>query len=440
MSQAFEYNNQTKGLIRLTMACNERCPFCNVPMEDYERLTPSEDEIDAQLQLFIETGERTLTISGGEPTLLRKRLLSLIRKARLGGISFVELQSNAILIDEGYARSLRDAGLTSAFISLLSETPELHDELAGLKGAFERCVNGIQALLAQGIAVTLNPVLARQSQARLVEYIHFVHRMFPAIQTISLSAVQPHGRARENIELLPDYAQLAALVPAAIATAKSYGIKLVNPYCGLPVCIGWSAQAESCVEVIERQSRMQQKPNIQNRGNKSKRGPCHWCVYRTACGGAWHAYWEHRAGSGIKAPVEMVPPWVSVVDSGYQQVRIAGDLAGLEGLPASDAPSVWVVLSALEAAQIPRLMRMRFSDIVWRFDPTGMALNLSAFRESIRTMKKLHRRLLLWDRRLHVLCDARKGTLEDQKTLLQLCDTLHVNVKIAASLPPEMCY
>ena len=36
-----EDSHRTKGLLRLTMACNERCPFCNVPAEDYARPTPS---------------------------------------------------------------------------------------------------------------------------------------------------------------------------------------------------------------------------------------------------------------------------------------------------------------------------------------------------------------------------------------------------------------
>ena len=30
-----EESHLTKGLVRLTMVCNERCPFCNVPAEDF---------------------------------------------------------------------------------------------------------------------------------------------------------------------------------------------------------------------------------------------------------------------------------------------------------------------------------------------------------------------------------------------------------------------
>ena len=140
MNPNAEDSHRTKGLLRLTMACNERCPFCNVPMEDYKKLTPPQEEIDKQLEAFFDSGEQTLTISGGEPTLLRKKLLAVIRKARANGVPYIELQSNAVLIDETYAQELREAGLTSAFISLLSEQPEIHDHLAGLTGAFDQCI------------------------------------------------------------------------------------------------------------------------------------------------------------------------------------------------------------------------------------------------------------------------------------------------------------
>ena len=117
-----EDNHRTKGLVRLTMACNERCPFCNVPAEDYPKLTPPEAEIAEQLQTFLDTGAQTLTISGGEPTLLRRRLLALVADARAGGIRSIELQTNAVLITPDYASALYTAGLTSAFVSCLLYT------------------------------------------------------------------------------------------------------------------------------------------------------------------------------------------------------------------------------------------------------------------------------------------------------------------------------
>ncbi|MBK6810203.1 MAG: radical SAM protein [Sandaracinaceae bacterium] len=102
------------------MACNERCVFCNVPVEDFRPVTPSLAALAAELDAFIASGEQTLTISGGEPTLLRERLLDVVARARAAGVPFVELQTNAVLLDDDYAQALARAGVTSAFVSFLS--------------------------------------------------------------------------------------------------------------------------------------------------------------------------------------------------------------------------------------------------------------------------------------------------------------------------------
>ena len=189
-----EDSHATKGLIRLTMACNEQCPFCNVPQEDYTPVTEAEAKIIEELDRFIARGDKTITISGGEPTLLRRRLIRTVKRARAGGISFVEVQTNAVLLDSTYASELASAGVTSAFVSLLSHVPQHHDTLAGLEGAFPKCIAGIDALLDAGIRVTLNPVTARITQDVVADFVRFVGERFPRIKSISMSVVQPHGQ------------------------------------------------------------------------------------------------------------------------------------------------------------------------------------------------------------------------------------------------------
>ena len=65
----------------------------------------------------------------------------------------------------------------------------------GLEGAFGRCLAGIDALLDAGVRVALNPVTAACTQARVADYVDFVAARLPRVRSISLSAVQPHGRA-----------------------------------------------------------------------------------------------------------------------------------------------------------------------------------------------------------------------------------------------------
>lgn len=342
-----EQSHTTKGLLRLTMACNEKCPFCNVPAEDYPKLNPPLDEVFQELQTFIDRGDQTLTISGGEPTLNRKRLIPLLQRAKAGGIRFIELQTNAILITPEYAQALADEGVTSAFVSLLSHDPQLHDHLAGLQGAFDRCLSGIDNFLDSGIRVALNPVTASTTQEHLGAYVEFVAHRFPRVRSISLSAVQPHGRGAHNLDLMPDYARLRDSVQAAQQVAARHNIELLNPYCGLPLCIGWENKLAFSVEAIEAQT-PPSAHGVDNHGNKRHGEACRDCGLRARCGGAWHAYWDVRNGSGLTPPWEVQAPWAEPNDR--QEIVDARDRPVGQALVESGPPmrpTRWLWVNAL---------------------------------------------------------------------------------------------
>lgn len=392
-----EESHRTKGLLRLTMACNERCPFCNVPAEDYPRPTPSEEDQNTELEDFIASGERTLTISGGEPTLLRRRLLGVIRRARAGGVPFVELQTNAVLIDEGYAAALAEAGLTSAFVSLLSHEAEHHDALAGLPGAFGRCLRGIDALIAAGVRVALNPVTARQTQALLPDYLRFVAARLPGVRSVSLSAVQPHGRARLHLEaLLPDYDVLRDVVPLAQRVAAAAGIELLNPYCGLPLCVGWAADMGRSVEAIEAEGGgWRPLPGLENAGDKVQGPPCRGCALRTRCGGAWRAVWTERSGAGLSPPLRRIAPWEPGAEAapGQHVVRSAGrpSAAALAELRAAVQPTVWLEAGALAEDDLPALLRSGCTDLALRLQAAEVEAAGPALAETLRVFHRLLR-------------------------------------------------
>jgi MoaA/NifB/PqqE/SkfB family radical SAM enzyme len=398
MDPSAETSHRTKGLLRLTMACNERCPFCNVPAEDYRPATPPQATIDADLDAFVASGERTLTISGGEPTLLRRRLLDLVAAARARGVPLVELQTNAVLLDPDYAGALADAGLTSAFVSLLSDQAPLHDHLAGLDGAFERCLAGIDALLDAGVRVTLNPVVARTTHDRVAAYVRFVADRLPRVRSISLSAVQPHGRAGRGQAaeaLLPDYAVLAEQVPQAQAAAAVAGIELLNPYCGLPLCVGWADDPDRSVEAIEAEGGgWRPLPGIENQGDKAHGAPCRRCAWRTRCGGAWRAYWSLRGGAGIAPPATLALPWDG--PPGPAQATIAapgGPVASTwPALRAARAPTVLLHTDRLARGDALRLLQSGCTDLAVTLDPAGLLRPDHAARAATaRTLQQVRR-------------------------------------------------
>ena len=355
------------------------------------------DELEALIDSFIAAGEKTLTISGGEPTLYKRKLINLVKRAQAGGIHLIEVQTNATLIDDDYAMQMRDAGVTSAFVSLLSHKPALHDELAGMDDAFDLCIRGIDALLKYDIRVALNPVTATQTQELVGDYVDFIAERFPEIRSISLSAVQPHGRAARNLDLLPDYGVLTRTLPEAIERAKRQNIELLNPYCGLPLCIGWKDDLEHCVEVFEAESGGFNTPGLQNLGNKSQKEPCSLCFLRTRCGGAWHAYWDIREGSGIEPPRKIHFPWSSdfehsELDSGLVLSREGTNPFALKSLREKKLPNVWLWCRTLQRNGIRELLNTPCTDIALDTTPSAFL----ADKESLKAIRQLARDVAGW--------------------------------------------
>lgn len=391
-----EDHHRTKGLLRLTMACHERCAFCNVPVEQHSDEATPAAELDRTLRSFAESGQRTVTISGGEPTLLRRRLIETIAAARARGMAFVELQTNAVRIDQPYAEALRDAGLTSAFVPLLSHRPATHDALMGRAGALRDGLAGSDALAAAGVRITVNVVITEATQREVPEMVDFVADRLPMVRSVSLSSVQPHGRAAAEPQLLPDYAVLGDAVREALRRAKRHRIELLNPYCGLPLCVGWEQDQERCVEAIEsaelRGAGFGDVPGVDNRGDKRHGPPCRGCAVRTRCGGAWHAYWAIRGSSGIAPPAERVEPWDRTAATAPEQTVVVhqGALTGavLAALDEATTPTVWLDTDRLDDGDGHRLGRAGCSDLSLRLEPPRRIEDPTPSRELARIAER----------------------------------------------------
>lgn len=82
--------------------------------------------------------------------LLRSDAMELISYARSKNLA-ISLTTNGLLLDEEKVKELKKAGLTVMFVSLDSADAQTHDNLRGVKGCFEKAVNGIKLAQAAGI-------------------------------------------------------------------------------------------------------------------------------------------------------------------------------------------------------------------------------------------------------------------------------------------------
>jgi len=134
----------------LTHRCNLRCKMCGQWGESGVTKDLGADAIRQEFSLEQMTAlvddlarfRPSVTLFGGEP-LLYPHCLDLIRHIKAKGMHCLMITNGAML--DKYAQDLVEAGLDELNVSL-DGGKDLHDEIRGLPGLFERIENGLQAV------------------------------------------------------------------------------------------------------------------------------------------------------------------------------------------------------------------------------------------------------------------------------------------------------
>ena len=170
--------------VSVTDRCNFRCVYC-MPKEvfgrGYQFLAKKElltfEEIERIVRIFADLGVCKIRLTGGEP-LVRSELENLIEKiAAIDNIKDISLTTNAVLLSEKRARSLRSAGLGRVNISLDALDDETFKAINDVGVPVRKVLHGIEAASAAGFdSVKVNMVVKRgmneDSVVPMARYFH----------------------------------------------------------------------------------------------------------------------------------------------------------------------------------------------------------------------------------------------------------------------------
>ncbi len=181
-----------------TRQCNLRCKHC------YANATPyrSSDELTLEekyevLRQLDEAGVAAISFSGGEP-LISKDFWDIAKKASELGF-FVSVATNGTLISEKVAQRLKEIGVRYVEVSIDSADPDKHDEFRGVKGAWQRSINGIKNAKRAGISVGIATTVTKMNYKYLPEIIKLA-RDLEVDRVIAFNFI-PTGRGKEIIEM-----------------------------------------------------------------------------------------------------------------------------------------------------------------------------------------------------------------------------------------------
>ena len=144
----------------LTKACNLVCKHCraeaiNKPLSD--ELTTQEGK--AILDDIVSFSKPIIILTGGEP-LMREDILDLAAYGTERGLRMV-LATNGTLLDDNWVKELKKVGIKRVSVSIDGASAESHDNFRGVSGAFDKTLEGIEALKRGGLDFQINTTVTK---------------------------------------------------------------------------------------------------------------------------------------------------------------------------------------------------------------------------------------------------------------------------------------
>ena len=223
--------------IAVTYRCNLRCIFCYAGC-GCTCISKDGGEMSTKQVLRVldivanEARVPSVSLTGGEP-LLRSDLEKIVQGAVKRRMR-VNLITNGSLVDETRAKSMADAGLFSAQVSVEGPVPSVHDALTRVEGSFERTLRGIQHLVSVGISTHINTTICRGNKDHLEGIVDLAARL--ELPRVTMNFVIPTGTAAaEGEDQWIFYSELPPLLRDLKAYARRKGVQFIwyapTPYC-----------------------------------------------------------------------------------------------------------------------------------------------------------------------------------------------------------------
>lgn len=200
VKRKLDFGTRKRPLIaghKLLYKCNLECDMCPFWRRPDEELLSVQQEVRI-MDSLVSAGVLFYGFEGGEP-LLRRDLPQILEESHKR--FHTSLVTNGWLLKE----RIREIGGYVEFLFVsLDGIGELHDELRGMKGSFEKAIGGLRAAVDYGIGAAINSTITRQN-------IHQVEEMVDLAKDLGVGI---------NFQPSYDYSEAEKLSP--------YGEKLLN--------------------------------------------------------------------------------------------------------------------------------------------------------------------------------------------------------------------
>jgi MoaA/NifB/PqqE/SkfB family radical SAM enzyme len=206
--------------LALTYRCQNDCGHCYNETKDKKELTP--EQWMAVIDKLWEVGVPHIVFTGGEPTLY-DGLERLVAQTEEHGQVTGLITNGRALRTPGYLKELVRLGLDHVQITVLSHREEVHDRLAGSKGAWKETIEGLKVALSEDLYVSSNTTIMRSNAADIEETMRFLVRL--GVKNIAFNSIIRAGKGEEAEGIT--YYELTDLLVKLREIAKEKGTNLI---------------------------------------------------------------------------------------------------------------------------------------------------------------------------------------------------------------------
>jgi len=210
-----------------TNMCNLRCKHC---YQSADKPLPDELTLDEKLMVVDEldkAGVPAIAFSGGEP-LIHPHFLPVAREASSRGM-YVAVATNGTVITRDYAKKLKEAGVQYVEVSLDSPKPEKHDEFRGVRGSWERAVEGARNCVEEGIVTGIAMTMTKANYHEIEEMVDLCEGL--GVKRVIFFNFIPTGRGADiaSWDLSPDEREEALKTIYRLAVSRKVEVVSTAP-------------------------------------------------------------------------------------------------------------------------------------------------------------------------------------------------------------------
>jgi pyrroloquinoline quinone biosynthesis protein E len=226
----------TTANLELTEICNVQCSHCYNPWreESTGSISLEEEKLKIVFDRLSDAGVFHVVLTGGEPFSKFKTLLLALKMAHEKKMS-ASVNSNLMLATDDKIRQLTDLGLDHILTSLPSVDPATTDKIMNKQGSFDRIMRGIETSVRNGVRVSVNMVVTRDTKDHVYEAGKLVAKM--GVQTLFVTRAVPptysEGTDLSNFILSPQDTKRS--LDDAIRVKEDFGI-MIGSLVSYPLC------------------------------------------------------------------------------------------------------------------------------------------------------------------------------------------------------------